>query len=54
MSKRLTIELITLYNFYKSWENPPDLLETIRWFLLEVEGIDPDKPEMNTLEDSLL
>jgi hypothetical protein len=50
MSKELTTDLITLYNFYKSWENPPDLLETIRWFLLEVEGIDPDKIDTNAPE----
>ena len=48
MSKNLNTELINLYNFYKSQENPPDLMDTIKYFLLEVEGIDPDKIDFNT------
>lgn len=36
-------ELINLYNFYKSQENPPDLMYDIKSFLLEEEGIDVDK-----------
>ncbi|TMS41072.1 MAG: hypothetical protein FGO69_09390 [Methanobacterium sp.] len=48
MSKKLNTELINLYNFYKSQETPPDLMVIIKHFLLEVEGIDPDKIDTNT------
>lgn len=43
MSKELNQELISLYNFYKSQENPPDLMNTIKTFLIEEEGVNPDE-----------
>ncbi len=41
MSKELNKELINLYKFYKRQETPPNLINTIKSFLLE-EGVDVD------------
>jgi hypothetical protein len=54
MSKNLNSQLIDLYHFYKSQENPPDLMEAIKSFLLVVEGIDPDKIGTYTREGKVL
>lgn len=43
MSEELNNELINLYNFYNTMDNPPHLKNTIKNFLLEVEGINPDE-----------
>lgn len=43
MSKELNNELLNLYNFYKEQENPPGLMNTIKTFLIEEEGINPDE-----------
>ncbi|MGP8024558.1 MAG: hypothetical protein ACLQG5_08790 [Methanobacterium sp.] len=45
MSEELNIELINLYNFYKSQENPPPLINTIKEYLINFEGINPDNIE---------
>lgn len=45
MSEDLNTELINLYNFYREQENPPDLMEDIKSFLINVEGINPDTIE---------
>jgi hypothetical protein len=44
MSEELDKELINLYNFYKSQENPPRLMNTIKDYLINSEGINPDEP----------
>jgi len=43
MSEELSKELINLYNFYKSQKNPPDLMDMIKSYLLEEEGIQVDE-----------
>lgn len=43
MTKELTAKLIKLYQQYNELSNPPDLIHTLKWYLTEVEGINPDK-----------
>lgn len=49
MSEELNNELIKLYKSYKSQETPPDLMITIKSFLIDVEGINPDESAVNKM-----
>lgn len=51
MSEELSKELINLYNFYKSQKNPPDLMDMIKSYLLEEEGIQVDEKGASQLQE---